>query len=171
VLAVRDARPADRDHIEAVTLAAYEQYAVVLAPPYWDAYRSNIVRTLAAAPLSAQIVVEENGALIASVLLYPAGTVMTPPGGASTELDAPEVRLLAVAPSARGRGVGERLMRECIDRSRRAGAAALTLHTTDMMDAAMRLYARLGFLRAPELDFQPVPELTVKGFCLSLRPA
>src|SRR6185503_9191167 len=112
------------------TLAAYEQYAAVLAPPYWDAYRSNIVRTLAAAPLSVQIVVEENGALIASVLLNPAGTVMTPPGGASTELDAPEVRLLAVAPSARGRGVGERLMRECIDRSRRAGAAALTLHTT-----------------------------------------
>ncbi|HUG37032.1 MAG TPA: GNAT family N-acetyltransferase, partial [Candidatus Limnocylindrales bacterium] len=163
-LAIRDARRADRDRIEAVTLAAYEQYAAVLRPPYWDAYRENIVRTLAAAPLSVPIVAEEDGALVASVLLYPAGTVMTPPGGASTELGTPEVRLLAVAPSARGRGVGETLMRECIDRTRRAGAAALTLHTTDMMDAAIRLYTRVGFQRAPELDFQPVPDLLVKGF-------
>ena len=38
-----------RPAIEAVTLAAYEQYAAVLAPPLWAAYRQNIVATLAAA--------------------------------------------------------------------------------------------------------------------------
>src|SRR5688572_33426594 len=102
MLAVRDARPADRAHIEAVTLAAYEQYAAVLAPPYWDAYRSNIVRTLAAAPLSAQIVAEDNGSLIASGLLYLAGALVPPTGGPSTELDAPAVGPLGVAPSALG---------------------------------------------------------------------
>jgi len=34
----------------------------------------------------------------------------------------PEVRLLAVAPAARGKGIGEALMRECIRRARRSGA-------------------------------------------------
>jgi hypothetical protein len=37
-----------------------------------------------------------------------------------------------------------------------------------MMRAAMRLYERLGFVAAPELDFHPAPGLTVKGYRLSL---
>jgi hypothetical protein len=45
----------------------------------------------------------------------------------------------------------------------------LTLHTTDIMRAAMRLYERMGFQRSPELDFQPVPEVIVKGYRLDLR--
>ena len=165
---VRDARDGDRDAIEAVTLAAYEQYAARI-PALWDAYRRNIIATLAAAPSGTRIVAEEEGRVVGSVLLYPAGTVLDRAGGGSATLALPEVRLLAVAPSARGRGVGEALMRECIRRARGAGAAALTLHTTEMMEAALRLYGRLGFERASALDFTPAPGITVKGFRLSLR--
>jgi len=79
------------------------------------------------------------------------------------------VRLLAVAPEARGRGVGVTLMRECIRRARQTGALALTLHTTEIMAAAMRLYERMGFARAPELDIQPAPGVTIKRFRLGLE--
>ena len=47
--ALRDARAADRAGIEAVTLAAYEQYAATLGAALWAVYRQNIVATLAAA--------------------------------------------------------------------------------------------------------------------------
>jgi hypothetical protein len=43
-VAIRDARAADRAAIEAVTLAAYEQYAATLGAPLWGMYRQNIVR-------------------------------------------------------------------------------------------------------------------------------
>jgi ribosomal protein S18 acetylase RimI-like enzyme len=59
-------------------------------------------------------------------------------------------------------------MGECVRRARESGAKALTLHTTDMMQAAMRLYERLGFQRMRELDFEAAPGVTVKGFRLSL---
>jgi ribosomal protein S18 acetylase RimI-like enzyme len=59
-------------------------------------------------------------------------------------------------------------MEECIRRARAAGAAALTLHTTDMMRVAMGLYERMGFERATDLDFAPAPEITVKGYRLAL---
>jgi hypothetical protein len=36
------------------------------------------------------------------------------------------------------------------------------------MDVAMRLYERMGFVRAPELDFRPAPQVTVKGYRLAL---
>lgn len=151
-----------------VTLAAYEQYAAVV-PAQWERYRQNILTTLGAARLDTLIVAEEKTGIVGSVLLYPAGSEFAIPGSGTITLKEPEVRLLAVAPAARGRGVGVALMDECIRRARQSEAAALTLHTMDMMKAAMRLYGRLGFRRAPELDIEPAPGLTVKGFRLSLQ--
>lgn len=59
-------------------------------------------------------------------------------------------------------------MDECARRARLAGSARLGLHTIDMMRAALRLYERLGYVRAPELDFTPVPGFVVKGYRLDL---
>ena len=167
---VRVAGPADRGAIEAVTLAAYLEYAEAI-PAHWDSYRQNIVATLAAAPPGTQIVALEGDRMVGAVLLCPAGTAIEIGGAAAPPLAFPEVRLLAVAPSARGRGIGEALMKECIERARSASAPALTLHTTDFMEAAMRLYGRLGFARAEDLDFRPVPGIVVKGFRLDLSTA
>jgi len=165
---IRDAGAGDRAAIEAVTLSAYQQYGAVMPSDLWDRYRQNIVATLAAAPPKTQIVAEADGRIVGSVLLYRAGTELVRPGGGSMTLALPEVRLLAVAPSARGQGIGVLLMGECVRRARESGAKALTLHTTDMMQAAMRLYERLGFQRMRELDFEAAPGVTVKGFRLSL---
>jgi GNAT superfamily N-acetyltransferase len=167
VTAIRDARPGARDAILAVTLAAYEQYAAALSPPLWALYRQNIHATLADARPAAQIVAEDEGAVLGAVLLFPAGALMGNPGGAIT-LEWPEVRLLAVAPAAHGKGVARALMDECIQRARAAGAPGLTLHTADIMAAAMRLYERMGFTRAPELDIRPTPGILAKGFRLPL---
>jgi len=168
VTAIRDARPSDRDAILAVTLAAYEQYADALTPPRWEMYRQNIEATLADVRPAAQIVAEEGGALVGTVLLYPGGAVMANRRGKPVTLEWPEVRLLAVAPAARGKGVARRLMDECIHRARATGAPALTLHTADIMAVAMRLYERLGFSRAPELDIRPWPGVLAKGYQLPL---
>ena len=169
MIALRDGRAADRAAIEAVTLAAYEQYAATLGPALWAMYRQDIVATLAAAKPGEQIVAEDGGAIVGGVLLYPAGTVMEEPGtGKVVTLAWPEVRLLAVSPASRGGGAGRRLMGECIRRARESGAETLTLHTTDMMSTAMALYERMGFARAPELDIRPAPGILAKGYRLAL---
>jgi ribosomal protein S18 acetylase RimI-like enzyme len=49
-----------------------------------------------------------------------------------------------------------------------AGAAALGLHTSKSMVTAMQLYERMGFERAPELDFQPPGAEVVWGYRLKL---
>ena len=162
---IRDARPEDRGAIEAVTLSAYQEYAVSM-PAHWDGYRQNIVATLAAAPPGTQLVAERDGVVVGSVLLYPAGTEMSIPGTPPVMLPWPEVRLLAVPATARDHGIGTALMEECVRRARGSGATALTLHTTDLMRAAVRLYERMGFRRAPELDLEPAPGVTIKGYRL-----
>lgn len=167
-LLIRDARPGDRDAIRQVTLAAYQEYAAQI-PAHWAAYKQNIVATLADPKPAQQIVVEQRSTILGTVLLYPARTTVSAPDGTAVRMPSPEVRLLAVAPEARGRGVGAALIRECVRRAGESGAAILTLHTTDMMRGAMRLYERMGFVRAPEIDFHPAPGLTIKGYRFTLE--
>jgi GNAT superfamily N-acetyltransferase len=150
---IRDARPEDRDVIREVTLAAYQEYAALM-PGFWDGYRRNIIVSL-----------EEVGSL-----LYPPRRMKISRSD-SLDMPWPEVRLLAVAPLARGRGVGAALMQECARRVRKTGGRTLSLHTTDMMHAALRMYERMGFVRARELDFHPAPGVTVKGYRLDLEEA
>jgi predicted N-acetyltransferase YhbS len=167
-LQIREACPSDRDAIEAVTLSAYQEYAALM-PAHWEGYRENILATLADVQPAAQIVADQGGHIVGTVLLYPAETVIAKTGSVPVTLVWPEVRLLAVAPTARGQGVGAALMQECVRRARQSGARVLTLHTGNIMQAAMRLYARMGFQRAPDLDFQPAPGVTAKGYRLSLE--
>ena len=166
---LRDAHPQDQDAIREVTLASYAQYADVMPPFAWNEYRKNIIETLArVAPPVEQIVVERADEILGTVLLFPAGTALVAPDESIHVFKFPEVRLLAVAPSARGQGIGAALMRECIARARRTGAEALTLHTTDMMQTAMQMYERMGFVRMPETDFFPTPEIIIKGYQYAL---
>jgi ribosomal protein S18 acetylase RimI-like enzyme len=52
---------------------------------------------------------------------------------------------VVVDEAARGRGVGEALVRECIEVARRHGAGMVELQSARSREAANRLYPRLGF--------------------------
>lgn len=166
-LHIRDARHSEHEVIRDITLAAYEQYAAVMPILFWREYRRQLLATLDKEGPVERIVAERNNVLIGSVLLYPPLTNAY--AGITASVDWPEVRLLAVAPLARGQGVGTALMDECERRACSAGATMLGLHTADIMQAAIRLYERRGFERAPELDFRPATGVHIKGYRRSLN--
>jgi len=78
------------------------------------------------------------------------------------------LRMLAVRASARGSGTGEALVRACLDVAQREGCRRVLLSTQPEMRAAHRIYDRLGFVRAPEHDWRPVPDLLLLGYALEL---
>ena len=59
--------------------------------------------------------------------------------------DTARLRLLIVAPQARGLGLGQRLTDECIAFAKSHGYKKMTLWTHDCLKAARRCYARRGF--------------------------
>ncbi len=74
-------------------------------------------------------------------------------------------------PAARGRGIGERLVAECVAFARTAGYRKITLWTHSVLTAARLLYQRAGFeLVASESHTEFGKELVGETWDLMLTP-
>ncbi len=125
------------------------------------------LRDVASRAASATVLVAEDGDRVLGAV-----TVATR-GGEWAEQSVPGeavIRMLVVASQARGTGTGEALVRACLDVAREDGCSVVRLSSQEDMQAAHRLYARLGFVRTPSLDWRPVPELFLRTYALTLAP-
>ena len=166
-IVLREARSDEFDNVSLLIRDAYLQYENFLPPEAWKFYVEDMMNVRSRLKESQLIVAELDGQLAGTVTLY-LDTVHSsqagwPSGWAS-------IRLLAVHPAYRGRGIGRALMEECIRRCRDQGIATIALRTTEMMDVARRIYEKIGFVRVPEFDFHPRPGVVVMAYRLDLKP-
>lgn len=146
---IRRSRPDDAEAIGTITEAAYRQDGH-LDMEGGEAYAETLRDAAARMAGAVVLVAEVDGAVVGSVTVAPAGTPwanVAHPG----EL---EVRMLGVAATARRRGVAEALMTAVEDHARSLGLDTIVLSTNIDMDAAQRLYDRLGYRRRPERDWR-----------------
>ena len=170
-ITIRPARDAEVEQARQVLRAAYGQYEDSFPPENWLPYLADILDLEGRAKASDLLVAERAGQVVACVSYYPPGAQMSYPSDSFSEqwpADWAAIRLLAVAPRARGSGVGRRLTQACIDRARDDGAEAVGLHTTQAMAVAGAMYERMGFSRAPRYDFHPSPSISVEPYQLLL---
>ncbi len=153
-ITIRTATPADYPAIAELTVDAYadgghldgeENYATTLA-------------NVAGRASAGDILVAEDGRDVLGAML------LVRPGSRYSEIAGPgevEFRMLAVSPKAQRRGIGERLVQECLDRARAAGADRVVISARDFIEGPLRLYARMGFVRMPERDWSPQPGVSL----------
>ena len=143
---VRAAEPADLVRVGELTVQAYRADARVDPDHgYVDELRDAARRAAEATVL----VAVEDDRVVGTITLAPAGSPFA-------EIARPgemELRMLAVDPAARGRRIGERLMRAAIERGLGWGAHAVVLSTMPEMRSAQRVYDRMGLRRVPERDW------------------
>jgi ribosomal protein S18 acetylase RimI-like enzyme len=159
---LRRARVEDYSAIGAATVAAYEPLLGTTEASYVERLRNAEARDHEAELWVA--VGPDDREVLGTVTLCREGSPWREIGVA----DEGEFRMLAVAPHAQGQGVGEVLVRHVLDRFREEGAAAVVLSTTPGMEAAHRLYERLGFGRCPERDWEPMPGVELVAYRLEL---
>ncbi len=105
---------------------------------------------------------EQGSVILGSVTFCPVGSTYRE----VARDDEAEFRMLAVAAEARGRGVGAALVGRCVGLARELAYAGVRMSTLDRMSTAHRVYERLGFTRAPEDDWIPVPGFMLLAYVL-----
>ncbi|MET3699793.1 acetyltransferase (GNAT) family protein [Bacillus oleivorans] len=168
MLKIRDALNEEMEFIRKQRVAAYHEHAQVIPADHWNALKKAILSTADTEPNVEVIVAELNGQIVGSVALFP--PKMDAYDGYVEELDYPEIRMLAVAPDAQGKGVATSLISECIKRTKAKDLYAIGLHTGEFMKNAISLYSRMGFERLPQYDFVPANDgIVVKAFRLIIK--
>ena len=161
---LRPVRPEELEDVGRLTADVYVGEGYI---DEGDGYVLELVDTPRRAREAEVWVAVEDGHVLGSVTFCPVGS-------AYREIardDEGEFRMLAVSPSARGRGVGRALVEHCLGRTRELGYAGIRMSTMDRMTSAHSVYERLGFTRAPEDDWSPEPHVALLAYAARLEPA
>ncbi|HEU0127057.1 MAG TPA: GNAT family N-acetyltransferase [Pseudonocardiaceae bacterium] len=146
IIEVRSAVAADLPAVHRLVSAAYAEFEPWLTPANWVRMTGNIAKVVEpGAP--GRLRVGQLGDQLAGTVTY------LPPGPKDYQRVPPEwavIRVLAVDPALRGRGVARALTEDCLAMARADQAPAVGLHTAEMMVAARALYESSGFTRHRE---------------------
>jgi len=149
---IRDATPEEHDEIGRVTAEAYRGFVRD------EAYLERIANVRERASRTRILVATDlDGAIVGSLTLELSTRVN--PADDPLEAHRAHIRMLGVSPAAQSRGIGRALMRAAEDRARDEGKTEMTLHTTQAMVAAQRMYEALGYERMAD-------EILPDGFVL-----
>jgi ribosomal protein S18 acetylase RimI-like enzyme len=144
---LRDATSLDFDTIVQISIEAYREYSTVLDAENWQIMQNNLSNIENVAILANFIVAEVEDEIAGAIAYYS-------PGRSNFKFFDSQwasLRLLAVAPNHRGKGIGKLLTKESIMRAKEDRAEAVGLYTSEAMNVARKMYADLGFNQVQEL--------------------
>jgi len=168
MLKIREVLSDEVEWVREQRVNAYEEHAQKIPSEHWGALKKAILSESDKGEGVELLVAELDGEVVGSIVLYPAKTDAY--DGLVDELDYPEIRMLAVSPQVRNKGIAEALVNGCIRLAKEKGFQHVGLHTADFMTSAMRLYERLGFERQPQFDFEPANDgIIVKAYRLTIE--
>jgi ribosomal protein S18 acetylase RimI-like enzyme len=157
---IRDARAEEFGRIGELRVAAYRADGFLTETSTY----AETLRVLGMDGTGEILAAVDGGQILGTVTLvsWPdGGEVLRDPGEG-------EVRALAVASTARGRGIGRELLAAVMQRARARGVRDLLLLTQPDMRAAQHLYAEAGFGRRPDRDYEYAPGHLLLAFGLPL---
>lgn len=150
-LQIREALPEEHEEAGRVTAGAYREFVPPGGDPDWDEYLGMIADVPGRAARTQVLVVVDGDRIVGSATLELDSRV--------EEWDGPlrpheaHIRMLGILAEMRGRGAGRALMAECERRAREAGKQLMTLHTTQKMTVAQRMYESLGYSKSEDHVF------------------
>lgn len=163
---IRTVRPDECDLLGALLVEAYDTIPGAQVDPEYNESLGDVAGRID----SSTVLVATNAATILGGVTYTRGGTrfaqLAEPGDA-------EIRMFAVATSARGAGVGRSLLDACLELARSDKCTQVWLATSPWMIAAQQLYERAGFRRVPERDWSEISSglrFELLAYALDLPP-
>jgi ribosomal protein S18 acetylase RimI-like enzyme len=144
---IRNASEADYPAVNRLCVEAYREFAPEVGAANWQLMRESLSRAADLSGVGELLLAAEADELLGVVVYVPPGNS----DGITIPAEWATIRMLAVSPESRGRGIGKALTQACINRARRDGAQAIGLTTGAMMRIALPMYERMGFYKEAEL--------------------
>ncbi|MDN5212605.1 GNAT family N-acetyltransferase [Fulvivirgaceae bacterium BMA12] len=168
---VRDAHPSEFGEIGALMVKVYSQlngFPKQNEQPNYYKMLTNIGSLTENPGTKLLVAVSSDGKIGGGVVYFGDMKYYGSGGTATEERNASGFRLLAVDPSARGKGIGKLLTEACIQKAKEENQYQIVIHSTKAMQVAWKMYENMGFKRSEDLDFMQ-GELPVFGFRLLLK--
>ena len=177
-IVIREASEGDLEDVARVLASAFEKYRPAngdgIDPAYlkaFERYFEEVVNVRARLSEAQLFVAVEGERILGTGTLYPPDRgrdYARAIHGKPWPDEWASLRLLAVDPAHRRRGIGRMLIEARMRRARELGAKAVALHTSREFEVARRLIQRMGWNRAPEYDHAPAPDVCAEAYVLTL---
>lgn len=170
LIEVREARTDEASAVGALTVAGYDANGYLVMPDgtrdvKYAAWLNDALTRIRDGVVLVAVDPDEPETHLGTVTWCPPGS---PLRELATQDDQGEFRTLSVDVSARRRGVGAALVDWCLAEARATGLREVLLSSVPVMTDAHRLYRSRGFQRRPELDWEPIPDVVLWAFSLTL---
>ena len=130
---LRTATNEDGEAVQTLVFSVLREYGLKPDPDGVDADMRDIEASYLGRGGSFTVLIDTAGEILGSVGLYPVNQRTC------------ELRKMYLAPGARGRGLGKRLLEHALAEAKRLGFSRIELETSSVLKEAIGLYLRYGF--------------------------
>lgn len=150
-ITIQEGKRTEIETIRNLLVDSYIQYKDEFEPERWERYFKELKMAVDNEQIDSLLVAKSKDTILGTVQLFPNGTVAY--DDPTLEINHPIIRFLAVHPKGRGLGIAKKLLDCSIEYAKKNEATLISLHTTDMMKDAVKLYEKYGFKRHEAYDF------------------
>lgn len=163
---IEEVRETEKEALRRLLVDSYHQYQhSYREPAAWQEYLATIKASVDNPAVAKILVAKSDSQILGTLQLFESSekAYQKP----DLQIYSPIIRLLAVHPKARGHGIAQELLKAAAHYAKSIGASELYLHSSDIMQKAIRLYEWTGFKRDRTKEFKK-NDLWVKCYRLDL---
>lgn len=166
IITIDTLRESEKKAVGRLLVESYSQFKYAYEKHSdWLAYAEDLANSVNNPFVDRFLVARDGEEVLGTVQLF--SNSETAYNNPDLKIYSPIIRMLAVSPTARGKGIAQALLKESMNYTREQGADCIYLHTSDKMAEAIRLYEWLGFKRDASKEFRKLNFL-VKCYRLEL---
>lgn len=151
-IVIKELLEEEKEAVRQLLVESYQQYKNEYKNArVWEEYLTNIKASVDNPEVEKILIAKSNDYILGTLQLFLSSekAYQRP----DLQIFSPIIRLLAIHPEARGRGIAQELLKAGLQFAKSQGANKLYLHTGDKMQKAIRLYEWFGFKRDQTKEF------------------